>query len=115
MGERERILAGNAETWKSRIVSREKGLLDFASQLKISLKNGILRFQFFGRGLEPVAFLRQCILHLFHGGEILVDSTDADDVAAHREAASSSCNPKSPFHRMNEPLDLSDHGLAAFP
>ena len=74
MGEGERILTGDSEAWKSRIVSREESLLDFTSQLEIGLEDSILPFQFLGGGLESIAFLRQRILHLLHSGEIFVNS-----------------------------------------
>jgi len=83
--------------------------------LKISLKDGVLLFQLSSRGLEPIAFLRQRILHLLHRCEIFVDSADPNDFPAGIQKRHL-CRviPGDSAIGMNKPFDFPDQRFFGF-
>ena len=62
----------------SRVPSRARGSPSPSSQLKVGLELGVFRLKLSNRGLEPIAFLFQGILHALHRCEVFIDSADSD-------------------------------------
>jgi hypothetical protein len=50
--------------------------------LKVGLEQGVFRLKLSSRGFEPIAFLRQRILHALHRCEVFIYSADPDDLSA---------------------------------
>ena len=115
MSESKRRTPGNVVPGKRGILTRQEGELKFARHTEIGLELSVFGGQLGAGDPEPVSLFLQGVFHALHRGKILVDTTDADDLAEGvPERQFAGVIPGDSTTWINEPLDLTNHWYAGF-